>query len=114
MTFCFFPRAEQLCFDAHGRIFLRRKSFGKDTRSLIINLSGGGDVSTEFHPGSLRAIGSKYKAYISVSNIWKTFSTSTHRRTSQGAVGGAAAPPVSEIFGQNAQNSGNKETIKNR
>ena len=26
--------------------------------------------------------------------------------------GGGAAPPVSEIFGQNAQNSGNKETIK--
>ena len=26
--------------------------------------------------------------------------------------GGAAVPPVSEIFGQNAHNSGNKETIK--
>ena len=28
-----------------------------------------------------------------------------------GAGGGAAAPPVSKIFGQNAKNSGNKETI---
>ena len=25
--------------------------------------------------------------------------------------GGAAAPPVSKVFGQNAKNSGNKETI---
>ena len=29
-----------------------------------------------------------------------------------GGAGGAAAPPVSENFGQNAQNSGNEETIK--
>ena len=28
-----------------------------------------------------------------------------------GGAGGAAAPPVSKIFGQNAKNSGNKETI---
>ena len=28
-----------------------------------------------------------------------------------GGGGGAAAPPVSEKFGQNAQNSGNEETI---
>ena len=76
MTFCFFPRAEQVCFDADGRTFLRGKSVGKDTRSLIIDdiLSGGGDVSTEFYSGSFRAIGSKYKASgVTVSNIWKTF-----------------------------------------
>ena len=28
-----------------------------------------------------------------------------------GGGGGAAAPPVSKIFGENAKNSGNKETI---
>ena len=28
-----------------------------------------------------------------------------------GGAGGAAAPPVSKIFGQNAKNSDNKETI---
>ena len=33
-----------------------------------------------------------------------------HRRTSQGG-GGGGSPPVSKIFGQNAKNSGNKETI---
>ena len=76
MTFCFFPRAEQLCFDAHGRIFHRGKSVGKDTRSLIIDdiLSRGGDVSTEVYPGRLRALGSKYKVSgVTVSNIRKTF-----------------------------------------
>ena len=42
-------------------------------------------------------------------------STDAHRRTSRGGGGGgAAAPPVSENFGQNAQNSGNEETINKR
>lgn len=48
----------------------------ENTRSLIIDdsLSGGGDVSTEFYPGSFRAIGLKYKmSGVTVSNIWKTF-----------------------------------------
>ena len=31
-----------------------------------------------------------------------------------GGAGGSAAPPVSENFGQNAQNSGNEETINKR
>ena len=39
------------------------KSVEKYLRSLIIDdiLSGGGNVSTEYYPGSFRAIGSKYK-----------------------------------------------------
>ena len=39
------------------------KSFEKYLRSLIIDdiLSGGGNVSTEYYPGSFRAMGSKYK-----------------------------------------------------
>lgn len=62
--------------NAYGRTFHRGKSIGTDMRSLIIDdiLSGGGDVSTEFFPGSFRAIGSKYKVSgVTVSNIWKTF-----------------------------------------
>ena len=35
----------------------------------------------------------------------------THPVTIGVRAGGAAAPPVSKIFGQNAKNSGNKETI---
>ena len=76
---CFFSRAEQLCFEmnAYGRTFHRGKSFEKDMRSLIIDdiLSGGGDVSTEYNPGSFRAaIASKYKVSgVTVSNEWKTF-----------------------------------------
>ena len=45
-------------------------------RSLIIDdiLSAGGDVSTEYFPGSFRAIGSKYKVSgVTVSNVWNTF-----------------------------------------
>ena len=42
--------------------------------------------------------------------ILKTFSIGSIGVRAGGA---AAPPPVSEIFGQNAQNSGNKETIKN-
>ena len=39
------------------------KSIEKYLRSLIIDdiLSGGGNVSTEYYPGSFKAIGSKYK-----------------------------------------------------
>ena len=39
----------------------------------------------------------------------------SHRRTSRGGgrgAGGGGGAAVSEIFGQNAQNSGNKESIK--
>ena len=44
-------------------------------RSLIIDImSGGGNVSTEYYPGSFRAIGSKYKVSgVTVSNVWKAF-----------------------------------------
>ena len=36
--------------------------------------SGVGNVSTEYYPGSFRAIGSKYKvSSVTVSNVWKTF-----------------------------------------
>ena len=44
-----------------GRTFHRGKSVEKYMRSLIIDdiLSGGGNVSTEYFPGSFRAIGSK-------------------------------------------------------
>ena len=44
-------------------------------RSLIIDdiLSGGGNVSTKYYPGSFGAIGSKYKVSgVTVSNVWKT------------------------------------------
>jgi len=52
--------------NAHGRTFHRGKSIEKDMGSLIIDdtLSGGGDVSTEYYPGSFRAIGSKYKVSV--------------------------------------------------
>ena len=56
--------------------FHRGKSIEKYMRSLIIDdiLSGGGNVSTEYYPGSFRAIGSKYKVSgVAVSNAWKTF-----------------------------------------
>ena len=62
--------------NAYGRTFERGKSIEKDMRSLIIDdiLSQGGDVSTEFYPGSFRALGKKYKVSgTTVSNIWKTF-----------------------------------------
>ena len=57
--------------NAYGRTFHRGKSFEKDMRSLTIDdiLSGGGDVSTEYYPGSFRAIGSEYKvSSVTVSN----------------------------------------------
>ena len=61
----FFWRAEQLRFEmnAYGRTLHHGKSIEKDMRSLIIDdiLSGGGGVSTEYYPGSFRAIGSKYR-----------------------------------------------------
>ena len=49
--------------NAYGRTFHRGKSIEKYMRSLIIDdiWSGGGNVSTEYYPGSFRAIGSKYK-----------------------------------------------------
>ena len=45
----------------------------KYTRSLIIDdiLSEGGNISTEYYPGSFRAIGSKYK----VSGVTMQFQT---------------------------------------
>ena len=47
--------------NAYGRTFHRGKSIEKYMRSLIIDdiLSGGENVSTEYYPGSFRAIGSK-------------------------------------------------------
>ena len=66
--------------NVYGRTFHRGKSVGKDARSLIIDviLSGGGDVSTEFYPGSFRAIGVKYKmSGLSALKIWKTFCQTT-------------------------------------
>ena len=62
--------------NAYGRTFHRGKSIEKYMRSLIIDdiLSRGGNVSTEYYPGSFRAIGSKYKVSgVAVSNVWKTF-----------------------------------------
>ena len=62
--------------NAYGRTFHRGKSIEKDMRSLIIDdiLSGVGVVSTEYYPGSFRAIGSRYKvSSVTVSNVWKTF-----------------------------------------
>ena len=62
--------------NAYGRTFHRGKSIEKYMRSLIIDdiLSGGENVSTEYYPGSFRAIGSKYKVSgVAVSNVWKTF-----------------------------------------
>ena len=50
----------------------------------------------------------KYR-YIRVKGVKETESKSIGVRA-----GGAAAPPVSENFGQNAQNSGNEETINKR
>jgi len=62
--------------NAYGSIFHPGKSIGKDMRSLIIDdiLSRGGDVSTEYYPGSFKAIGSKCKVSgVTVSKVWKTF-----------------------------------------
>ena len=62
--------------NAYGSTFHRGKSIKKYMRSLIIDdiLSGGVNVSTEYYPGSFRAIGSKYKVNgVAVLNVWKTF-----------------------------------------
>ena len=62
--------------NAYGRTFHRGKSIEKYMRSLIIDdiLSRGGNGSTEYYPGSFRAIGSKYKVSgVTVSKVWKTF-----------------------------------------
>ena len=60
-------------------------------RSLIVDdiLSRGGDVSTEFYPGSFRAIGLKYRiSGVTVSKIWNTFCKTIgnyfHRPTAKG------------------------------
>ena len=61
--------------NAYRRTSHRGKSIGTYMRSLIIDdiLSGGGNVSTEYYPGSFRAIGLKYKVSgVTVSNVWKT------------------------------------------
>ena len=77
VTLCFFSRAEQLCLEMNAySTFHRGKSIEKYKRTLIIDdiLSGGANVSTEYCPGSFRAIGSKYKVSgVTVSNVWKTF-----------------------------------------
>ena len=62
---CFFSRAEKLCFEmnAYGGTFDRGKSIEKYMGSMNIDdiLSGGGNVSAEYYPGSFKAIGLKYK-----------------------------------------------------
>ena len=65
-------------FAGRTTTFHRGKSIEKYMRSLIIDdiLSGGRNVSTEYYPGSFKAIGrsSKYKVSgLTVSNVWKTF-----------------------------------------
>ena len=45
-------------------------------------LSGGGNVSTEYYPGSFRAIGSKYKVSgVTVSNVWNVWNLLTFCQT---------------------------------
>ena len=76
IMFLFAGRTTLPQMNAYGRTFHRGKSIEKYMRSLIIDdiLSGGGNVSTEYYPGSFRAIGSKYKVSgVAVSNVWKTF-----------------------------------------
>ena len=78
LPLCFVSRAEQLCpeMNAYGRTFHGGKSIEKHMRWLIIDdiLSGGGNVWTEYYPGSFRAIGSKCKVSgVPVSNVWMTF-----------------------------------------
>ena len=60
IMFLFADRAKM---NAYRRTSHRGKSIGTYMRSLIIDdiLSGGGNVSTEYYPGSFRAIGLKYK-----------------------------------------------------
>ena len=62
--------------NAYGRTLHSGKSVEKYMRSLIFDdiLSGGRNVSTEYYPGSFRAIGSMYKAGgVTSFNVWKTF-----------------------------------------
>ena len=69
IMFLFAGRAK---VNAYGRTFQRGKSIGTYMRSLIIDdiLSGGGNVSTEYYPGSFRARGLKYKVSgVTVSNV---------------------------------------------
>ena len=76
IMFLFADRTTLPQMNAYGRTLHRRKSIEKYMRSLIIDdiLSGGRNVSTEYYPGSFRAIGSKYKVSgVAVSNVWKTF-----------------------------------------
>ena len=74
VTLCFFSQAEQLCLemDAYAEELF---TVGNQLKSICISiLSGGGNVSSEYYPGSFRAIGSKYKmSGVTVSNAWKTF-----------------------------------------
>ena len=74
VTLRFFSQTEQLCLemDAYAE---ELSTVGNQLKSICISiLSGGGNVSTEYYPGSFRAIGSKYKVSgATVSNVWKTF-----------------------------------------
>ena len=75
---CSFSQAEQLCFEMNRTEELSTvgNQLKKYMRSLIIDdiLSEGGNVLTEYYPGSFRAIGSKYKVSgVTSSNVWKTF-----------------------------------------
>ena len=62
---CSFSQTEQLYFEMNHTEELSTvgNQLKKYMRSLIIDdiLSEGGNVSTEYYPGSFRAIGSKYK-----------------------------------------------------
>ena len=62
---CSFSQAEQLYFEMNRTEELSTvgNQLKKYIRLMIIDdiLSEGGNVSTEFYPGSFRAIGSKYK-----------------------------------------------------
>ena len=56
---------------------------GNKLKSICISiLSGGGNVSTEYYPGSFRAIGSKYKVSgVTVSNVWNVWNVLTFCQT---------------------------------
>ena len=61
IMFLFAGRTTLPQMNAYGGTFHHGKSIEKYMRSLIIDdiLSGGWNVSTEYYPGSFRAIGSK-------------------------------------------------------
>ena len=72
VTLCFFSWAEQLCLEmnAYGRTFHRGKSIEKYTYKYF---EWRRNVSTEYYPGSVKVIESKYKVSgVTVSNVWKT------------------------------------------